>query len=206
MDRYIAVVKPLKYASFRESKLSIRLIPLAWLTTLVFFTLPACLSYRENSTFTLVFETERVFLFQVIPCIFFVLVTCHLIGIAKKLSRRCAALEAQVRYNYGSGQVPAIKEMFSTERKAAAMIILIITIFNVTYAGASYVCYCFIVKTCVAQPTLKKIIYLLVIVNVTANPIVYAFFKEDIKKNLLKLWKKAQAKLKQIHHSLFSKV
>ena len=192
VDRYIAVVMPLKYASFRETKTSVRLICVAWSTALIFFTLPASLSYRGNETFTLVFETNRVFMFQVFPSIFFALVTCRLILIAKKLSRKCATIEAQVRYNYASQQTAAIRNVFRPERKAAVMTILIITLFNITYAAGTYFCYCFIVKTCVVPATMVKIIYLLFIINVTANPIVYAFFKKDIKKNLLELFKKSR--------------
>lgn len=198
VDRFIAVVLPLKYASFREAKTSICLIPLAWFTTLIFFTLPASLSYRGNETFTLVFETSRVFIFQVFPSIFFVLVTCRLIHITRKLSRQCYGLEAQVRYNYASQQTAAIRRSFHPERKTAAMTVWIITLFNITYAFASYFCYCFITKTCVLPATLIKIIYLLFIVNVMANPIVYAFFKKDIRKNLLELFKKCQVKVQQM--------
>lgn len=187
VDRYIAIVLPLKYASFRQAKISIYLIPLAWFTTLIFFTLPASLSYRGNETFTLVFEISRVFIFQVFPSIFFALVACRLIYIANKLSHQCTALEAQVRYNYAFRQTAATRKIYRPERKAAVMIILIITVFNVTYACGTYFCYCFIAKTCDVPATLKKIIYLLFIVNVTANPVVYAFFKKDIRENLRKL-------------------
>ena len=189
-DRYLAVFKPLKYASFRERKTWCLLSFAAWITPLIFFTLPAALSYRGNKDFTLVFETSRVLIFQVFPGIFFLFVTCRLIYIAWKISRQCAALEAQVRYNYAIQAVGISKNIPRPERRNTVMIILIITLFNITFAGGNYVCYCFIAKTCVVTATLKKIVLLLCIVNLAANPVVYAFFKKDIRKELIKHFKR----------------
>ena len=191
VDVFIAVSKPLKYASFRERKIAIFLISMAWLTPLIFFTLPSALSYRDNDVFTLVFEINRVFMFQVFPSIFFVFVTFRLIYIVKKISRQCCIQEAQVRYNY-AGHLAGRRSFSGPERKTLAimMIILIITLFNITYIGGNALCYCYIAKTCVLPDTLDKIIRLFFIINVTANPIMYAFFKKDIRKSLCKLFKK----------------
>ena len=187
-DRFIAVVKPLKYASLMERRSASLLICMAWLTSLIFFTLPSAFSYRGNKSFTSAFEINRVFMFQVIPSIVFVLVTCVLIYIANKLSRQTAVLEAQVRYNYAFPNTDVIKKMRRPERRAAAMTILMITLFNLTYAGGNYVCFCVLSKTCVVPYTLYKAIHLMFIINIAANPIAYAFFKKDIRKALLRLF------------------
>ena len=191
-DRYIAVVNPLKYACYRRQRSSIFRIFAAWITPLTLFTLPAVLSYRGNSDFTLVFETNRVFMFQVFPCIFFLFVTCRLIYIARKISRQCATLEAQLRYNHALHQSITLRNVPNPEKRASLMIILIITLFNITYAGGNGICYCFILKTCVVPATLYQVIHLFFITNVTANPFVYAFLKKDIRKELVKLLKRKQ--------------
>lgn len=185
-DRFIAVVKPLKYVSLMERNSPILLICMAWLTSLIFFTLPSAFSYQGNESFTATFEINRVFMFQVFPSIVFLLVTCRLIYIANKLSRQTAALEAQVRYNYAFPKNGLIRKTRHPERRTAAMTILIITLFNVTYAGGNYICYCFLAKTCVVPETLEMAIRLLFIINVAANPMAYAFFKKDIRKALLR--------------------
>lgn len=187
-DRFVAVVKPLKYASLMERRSPSLLICMPWLTPLIFFTLPSAFSYQGNESFTATFEINRVFMFQVIPSMVFVLVTCILIYIANKLQRQTAALEAQVRYNYAFPKINVIKKTRHPERRAAAMTILIITLFNVTYAGGNYICYCFITTTCVVPHTLYRAIHLMFIINVAANPIAYAFLKKDIRKAILRLF------------------
>lgn len=187
-DRFIAVVKPLKYAVLMEMRSPFLLTGIAWLTPLIFFTLPSVFSYQGNASFTAIFEINRVVMFQVIPSIVFVLVTCILIYIAKRLSRQIASLEAQVRYNYDFPQIDVISTMRHPERRNAAMTILIITLFNVTYAGGNYVCYCLLSKSCVVPYPLYRAIHLMFIINVAANPFAYAFLKQDIRKALLKLF------------------
>ena len=79
-DRYLAVVKPLKYATFTSLKTRRQniLILTGWITPLIFFTLPALFSYQGNDVFTLVFEANRILTFQVYPCIFFLWVIFRL--------------------------------------------------------------------------------------------------------------------------------
>ena len=170
-DRFIAVVKPLKYASLMGRRSPSLLICMAWLTSLIFFTLPSAFSYQGNESFTATFEINRVIMFQVIPSIVFVVVTCILVYIANKLSRQTAALEAQVRYNYVFPKIDVFKKMRHPERRAAAMTIFIITLFNITYAGGNYVCYCLLSKRCVVPQTLYRAIHLMFIINFAANPL-----------------------------------
>ena len=185
-DRYLAVVKPLKYAYLQELGPAVP-IALAWLTPIVFFTLPAAFSYRGNNAFTLVYEANRIIMFQVFTSIFFLFVTFRLIYIARKISRQCAVLAAQIRYNYAIQTAIISRNLPRPVRRNIGMIIIIITLFNITFAGGNYICYCFLAKTCVVTAALKKIFLLFYIINSAANPIVYALFKKDIKKELRKL-------------------
>lgn len=100
-DRYLAVVKPLKYATFTSSKTSRQniLILTGWITPLIFFTLPALCSYQGNDVFTLVFEANRILTFQVYPCIFFLLVIFRLLCIVREMRRQEIILTRQLSYN-----------------------------------------------------------------------------------------------------------
>ena len=67
-----------------------------------------------------------------------------------------------------------------------AMVLLVITIFNVAHIAANYRCFCFITEMCiVGQGVLRKLVHLALILNSAANPIVYAFLKKDIRRELL---------------------
>ena len=191
-DRYLAVVKPLKYATFTSSKTSRQniLILTGWITPLIFFTLPALFSYQGNDVFTLVFEANRILTFQVYPCIFFLLVIFRLLCIVREMRRQEIILTHQLSYNraiYSQSPTTCCNQPSRPESRTSMMIILLLIFFNITFAGGNYICYCFVLKTCVVHPVVKKIIYLLYIINLAVNPIVYAFFKKDIRRATLQL-------------------
>lgn len=194
-DRYLAVVKPLKYATFTSSKTSRQniLILTGWITPLIFFTLPALFSYQGNDVFTLVFEANRILTFQVYPCIFFLLVIFRLLCIVREMQRQEIILTHQLSYNraiYSQSPTTCCNQPSRPESRTSMMIILLLIFFNITFAGGNYICYCFVLKTCVVHPIVKKIIYLLYIINLAVNPIVYAFFKKDIRRATLGLMKR----------------
>ena len=194
-DRYLAVVKPLKYATFTSSKTSRQniLILTGWITPLIFFTLPALFSYQGNDVFTLVFEANRILTFQVYPCIFFLLVIFRLLCIVRGMRRQEIILTHQLSYNraiYSQSPTTDCNQPSRPESRTSMMIILLLIFFNITFAGGNYICYCFVLKTCVVHLTVKKIIYLLYIINLAVNPIVYAFFKKDIRRATLGLMKR----------------
>ena len=64
------------------------------------------------------------------------------------------------------------------------MIFLIILFFVLCHIGGNYRCFCFTFKMCVASETLKKVIHICFIINSAVNPLVYAFLKKDMKREL----------------------
>ena len=192
VDRYIAVLKPLRYVALMTREVIMGLIAAAWATPLVLFSLPAIFTYRDNPGYTLFVEISRVIIFQIFPLMVFVIVTCHLLHLAKKLARETRNLIVQVRFNHTSGEmenVPQPPQDPSNSKGKTVVVLLIISAFNITYVGGNYRCICLLTKACPFEGTLRFIIYLTLVANAAVNPIVYAFFKKDVRRELRKMLK-----------------
>lgn len=192
VDRYLAISRPLGYITFMTKTAIFGLITLAWVAPLLLFGLPAYFTYQDNPGYTLFIEYTRVVIFQMLPLAVFLGVTCHLLYISHKLTRETRNLVMQVRFNHTPGHVgvPCPPAPQNTDRKATTiMILLVITFFNITYLGGNYRCICILTKLCKYEGIQKKLIVLTLIANAAVNPIVYAFVKRDIRKELRRLFK-----------------
>ena len=187
-DRFLAITMPLKYTVFMTRKRLVISLASAWLTPLILFTIPSIFTYSNNNeSFTFIFETFRVSVFQLIPSVLFVFVTWRLSCIARNISRKEALILAQIRFNLKPQEnIPTIKKQ--GEKKASVkMIVVIILLFILCHVGGNYRCFCFVFKLCVASESLKKVIHVVFTLNSAVNPLVYAVIKKDIKNELKKM-------------------
>ena len=183
-DKYITVMKPLRYDSYVTRKRLLSALALAWITPFLLFTVPSFFTYSgRNDLFTFAFETFRVLIFQLVPSVAFVLITGHLFLIARSISQKETLLLAQLKFNFCEHPKKRVKKI--KDRKASMkMIFLIILFFVLCHIGGNYRCFCFTFKMCVASETLKKVIHICFIINSAVNPLVYAFLKKDMKREL----------------------
>ncbi|XP_078350249.1 octopamine receptor beta-1R-like [Oculina patagonica] len=186
-DRYLAITMPLKYTSFMTRKRLILSLACAWIAPLILFTLPSIFTYSSgNDSFTFIFETFRVSIFQLVPSLLFIFVTARLCFIARNISREESLLLAQIRFNFKPQENLARRK--HREKKASVkMIVFIILFFVLSHFGGNYRCFCFVFKLCIVPETLRKVIHILFIANSAVNPLVYAVLKKDMKKELKKM-------------------
>ena len=188
VDRFLTITMPLRYTVFMTRKRLVIFLFSAWIAPLILFTIPSIFTYsNNNASFTFIFETFRVSVFQLIPSVLFVFVTWRLCCIAKDISRKESLLLAQIRFNLKPQiNIQTIKKQ--GEKKASVkMIVLIILLFVLCHIGGNYRCFCFVFKLCVASENLKKVIHIIFILNSAVNPSVYAVLKKDMKNELKKM-------------------
>ncbi len=190
VDRYLAITRPLRYLSLMTKKTVCCMLFVAWTSPLLFFSLPAIFSYRGNPAFTMAFEICRVSIFQVFPFVMFTFVTCRLLYLAWNASRQIRKTLAQVRFNHAASKasIAPTKPPRPEKRSASIMVILILMVFNITYLGGNYRCFCLLFGTCPYTDILKKAIFLVVIANAAVNPMIYGFLKKDIRQELRKVF------------------
>ncbi|XP_020613881.1 octopamine receptor beta-1R-like [Orbicella faveolata] len=187
-DRFLAITMPLKYTVFMTRKRLIISLASAWIVPLILFTLPSIFTYsNNNASFTFIFETFRVSVFQLIPSVLFVFVTGRLCFIARDIAQKESLLLAQIRFNFKPQENVLTVKKQREKRASLKMIMLIILLFVLCHIGGNYRCFCFVFKLCVASENLKNVIHVLFIMNSAVNPLVYAVLKKDMKNELKKM-------------------
>lgn len=178
VDRYLAIVRPLTYTTLMTRRRAECLISFSWLVPLFTYFVPAfCTSLHGcsiNFNITVVIWTS---MFEFIPCVLLLLATVKIIRTARKHCRQFAKLDSQLRYNapYHKGHRTV---------SSARVIGTVVAIFIACYALEVYSSLCYFTKLCEATDDLVRVVYFLVVTNSAANPIAYALFKRDIKKEL----------------------
>lgn len=184
LDRYVAIVHPLKYLSVIRTRRTIVALAIAWIAPIFVFSLPFAIEIEVQGQFLLLF---RVLLFQILPIIIFIFVTVRIFLIMRRISKRRSQIFAQLAFNHAPKH-PTAELRSGRENKAAAkMTVAIIFFFVVCYVVENYKCFCIVFKMIETDPALDQLCNLLFVINSAANPIAYAFLKRDIKMTLLKM-------------------
>ena len=185
VDRYIAMFKPLKYAVYKAKRRHLVLISTAWILPFVVHFIPFTWMYcagLKNAVRT--FLTVLLFVFRLPPFLLLFIACSKTLYIARKQKKRASIQLTQLRFNGLCRQSVSIKSQTQASPFAKALGI-IVAIFLVCYAIdiARLICYTF---HCIKDiPWLiADLQSLLFLFNSASNPIVYAFFKQDIRREL----------------------
>ena len=202
-ERYVAIVHSLKYVRiFTTARRTFLIIGACW--GFPFLITAMNLAVRRNwGVKTLIFYIIYILLFVVLPTVLLLTAHFHILLIARKLSLQMKALMKQVRFNITANSLK-IKEIRNVGLKASTvrLVSVLVTIFTACCGIGLYVFLCYTFKICFVSKHTLLIYRLLLLVNSTMNPLVYAFLKEDIKRESKAfLYRKRHVKIRpfQVH-------
>ena len=186
-ERYVAIVHSLKYVRvFTTTRRTFLIIGACWGFPFLLTVLKHALRLaerRHSVVKTHIFDIIYIFLFVVVPTVLLLTAHFHILLIARKLSLQMRALMKQVRFNITANSLK-IKEIGNVGVKASTvrLVSVLVVIFTACYGIRLYVLLCRNFKICFVSKHTRVIYRLLLLVNSTMNPLVYAFLKEDIKR------------------------
>ena len=187
-ERYIAIVHSLKYVRvFTTTRRTLFIIGICWGFPFLFPVLQ-CAMYLAGGVRHSFLKFPflggiYIFLFVVLPTVLLLTAHFHILLIARKLSLQMRALMKQVRFNITANSLK-IKEIRNVGLKASTvrLVSVLVAIFTTCYGIGFYVLLCYTFNICSVSEPIQVISRLLLLVNSTLNPLVYAFLKEDIKR------------------------
>ena len=181
LDRYIAIVKPFKYITFMTRSRVIQVITSCWIAsfTLVAFKTALRLCCETPLT-SIVAVVVLMISMEIVPCVLQIFCFVSMLLHVWKHNRSARTLAKQLRFNHGIS--------FKTHHEKSAVVMMSIVI------GVFVVCYgiylrCSLVVLFDTNASCKDELYKtpVLVLNSAINPLSYAFFKRDIKKEFKRL-------------------
>ena len=178
LERYIAIVMPYKYVTFMTRRRVIQMIALPWTITVIFISLESSLWIGLNSFNLQIFIWFVIIFFELLPCCMVIFCLVSILFVVYKQNQQIHILTRQLRFNY--------RVSYKTYEKSAVILMSVVSGFFVAYNVLAIRCgilFFFLNKRC--SDTRYRIPML--VINSAVNPLAYAFFKRDIKKELIRL-------------------
>lgn len=195
-ERYIAIVYSLKYVYFMTSVKTVAIIATSWgIPAALFFARWAYEIYSDE----LSVKVDRIIiiiytlLFEIAPTVILIVATLHILFIARKLSIQMSTLLTQVRFNLAANSVTIINAPIKVGLRASTvrMVAAVVAVFIACYGTEIYVSFCESpFDLCEVSSDIKTLFSLLLIVNSVLNPLVYAFLKQDIRRETRPLFRR----------------
>ena len=176
LDRYIAVVKPLKYLTFMTSRRVKQMIFFSWAIPVVLDILPLSFVISSKRVFMDIFRWLGKMLFEFSPCL--MLIVGSMVHVVLKHDRAARMLVNELRFNH---PVP-----FKTHEKATVKIMgIVVGLFLICYRIFIHCSIVHVVYSAMCEDEAFKLPIL--VLNSAVNPFVYALLKRDIKKEFKKV-------------------
>ena len=177
LERYIAIVMPYKYVTFMTRRRVIQMIALPWTITVIFISLESSLCIGLNLLNWQIFIWFVIIFFEFLPCCMVIFCLVSILFVVYKHNQQFHILTRQLRFNY--------RVSYKTYEKSAVILMSVVSGFFLAYNVLAIRCgiLFFLNKGC--SDSRYKIPML--VINSAVNPLAYASFKRDIKKELIRL-------------------
>ena len=184
LDRFIAIVHPLKYITLMTRRRITQAIFLSWVLTVSYNVLEStlCIVLYQNHTCPFTIWVTTI-VFEILPCVILILCFVSLILHVRRHDRSAHTLAKQLRFNH--------QVSFKThhEKSAVIMMGLVIGVFLVCYGMYLRCSFLILFQTTITSSPCNDENYKIpvLVLNSAINPLAYAFFKRDIKKEFKRL-------------------
>lgn len=204
-DRYLCVLSPLKYTRRMTSKLAVALISLSWIlpgiltfVRLFWLEAPTSIQNTANKVLTLI----QIFLVTFLPSILLVYAYIRILFAAMKQWRRSAEHISQLRFNHEElGESERVNSHRGRERSSTVKVLgFVITFFVLCWIPSVYRAICGAFLPCTVSASVVQISRLFILLNSGMNFAVYAFLKQDIRKELCKTCRRARGRSRESFH------
>ena len=178
LDRFIAIVHPLKYITLMTRRRITQVIFFSWGLTVSFNALKVIYYVFYFKTMDVLFIWLNLICFEFLPTVVLILCFVSMIFHVRRHDRSARIVEKQLRFNH--------QVSFKTHYEKSAVIMkgVVIGVFLVCY-GMYLRCSFLILSSSRCNDENYKILFL--VLNSAINPLAYAFFKRDIKKEFQRL-------------------
>ena len=177
LDRLIAIVHPLKYITLMTRRRIIQVIFFSWVLTVSYNVLKFTLYMFYFKTIPVPFLWLTI-IFEFLPCVVLILCFASMIFHVCRHDQSARTLAKQLRFNH------QMSFKIHHERSAVIMMGLVIGVFLVCY-GMYLHCSFLTLSSSRCNDENHKFPFL--VLNSAINPLAYAFFKRDIKKEFKRL-------------------
>ena len=183
-DRFTAIVHPFRYHTSMTARRTLLVIALAWCVSfLIALYLVLGLFITNSPTILKVIRLTGVPAFDLLGCILLFYSVVRILGVKAKHKAAVKFEQRQLQHNHSPNE-SSVRNRRRHSANAATFIIAIVLFFLGCYLITSFIIFC-IAFSCVSLPIEVNFVTLLLLTgNSTINPLVYAFFKKDVKREL----------------------
>ncbi|XP_078342806.1 histamine H2 receptor-like [Oculina patagonica] len=182
LDRYMAVVKPLKYLTFMKRRRVVQMISLSWTISATFIV--SVRSLKDSSKIPKPHIINIIgwcyVVFELLLCAILMFCFTSMLIVVCKHGRSARTLAKQLRFNH--------RVLFKTqETSAVKMMAVVVCLFLVSYGLFLRCSLMHIFGDRIVCNSDMQYKVPIVVLNSAVNPFAYAVFKRDIKKEFKKL-------------------